>query len=252
MSAEEILAGLYKPGRDVAFVDETGTSKKPLSVLAGDFCLICAVVIPSEKYQHAKVAIQKALRDIGGGVRELHATEIVNPGSSSAWKGVPLEKRLAALHLGSELLVHITQLVAYIYVSGEQYYAQLVPQIEAAGVQVTEHKAALKKVFFACLLERLRRPGREVAVVLDSETPIPDAIKIQGIRKPEGFYEGGVIYAESWVEEGLQLADLAAYTLNRIFHVKQRRLDGKSGLFDGPIETLHERLRPKLVDLLVS
>jgi hypothetical protein len=251
MSKEAILAGLCQSELDIAFVDETGTPKKPLTVLAGDFCLMCAVVVRSERYRDAKTAIRRALRSIGGGVREFHATEIVNPRSRSAWKHLAFAKRLEAFDFLSALLIDVVESVPYVYVSGEQYYKELAPRLPVAGGPVVKHKTALKKVFFGSLLPHLKRPNRQAAVVVDSETTLRGAIKIQDIRMPEGVYEGGVIHAESWVEEGLQLADLAAYTLNRVFHVEQRRLDGKSGPFDARVEALHERLRPKLVDLLV-
>lgn len=195
----------------------------------------------------AKAAIRRALRDVGGSVREFHATEIVNPSSGSPWKDIPFDRRLTAFDLEADLLVAVADDVPYVYVSGEQYYTELAPHLEVAGGPVMNHKEALKKVFFAALLKHLRHSGRTPAVVIDSEAALPNAIKIQSIRKPQGFCEGGVIHVESWVEEGLQLADLAAYTLNRVFHVKQRQLDGKSGASDRPVEALHERLRPKLV-----
>jgi len=250
MNAGEILAGLRQPGLDVAFVDETGTSQKPLTGLAADFVMMCAVVVPSEGYQAVKSAIQDALVDVDQGIREFHATEIVNPDSKSLWKGVPLAKRLKAFDFETALLVDAAESVLYTYISGEQYYRDFVPRILQAGGTKMDHKAALKKVFFARLPGRMRHPNRKAAVVLDSEVSLHDAIKIQDIREPEWFYEGGVIHAESWVEEGLQLADLAAYTLNRVFHVKQRRLYGKSGPFDDRIDALYGRLRPKLIDLL--
>jgi len=93
-----------------------------------------------------------------------------------------------------------------------------------------------------------------MAIVVDSPTALPDKIKIQGVREAAGVYKGGIIYAESWREEGLQLADLAAYTLNRVFHIKQRLADGKANRFDEVIDGLYKRLRTKLivVDLLVA
>lgn len=252
-SAEQVLAELTRPGRDVAFIDETGTHGKPLAVLAGDFCLMCAVVVPSESYQFIKTTILNALHNFqsASGVREFHANEIVNPSSQSAWKKVSLADRLGAFDLMSNLLIEVAKSILYVYVSGEQYFDELAPQIQAAGEKEPSHKKALEKVFFKALLGHLEDRGETIpAIVVDSTTALPNGI--HAIRNTDNVYAEGILHADSRMEEGLQLADLAAYTLNRVFHVKQRQLDGKLGRFDAPIQTLYWRMQPKMTDLLVS
>ena len=136
----------------------------------------------------------------------------------------------------------------------EQFNAELLPRLLERGGLTIDHEAVLKDVFFKALFQFMRRLDGEMAIVVDSPTALPDKIKIQGVREAAGVYKGGIIYAESWREEGLQLADLAAYTLNRVFHIKQRLADGKANRFDEVIDGLYKRLRTKLivVDLLVA
>jgi hypothetical protein len=251
-TGNEILTGLSRGGRDLVFVDDTGTSGKPIPVLASDFRLLCAVILPSDRYDAVKRILSLGLRKLDPGLREFHATEIVNPGSRSPWKAVSIAKRLEALGLlGDQLLTH-AELVAFVYVSGEQFNAELLPRILERGGPQIDYKAALADVFFKVLLQFMRRKGEEMAIVVDSPHPLPNEIKIQGVRDPMGVYQGGIIYSESWREEGLQLADIAAYTLNRAFHIKQRRADGKGNRFDEAIDRLFERLRPKALDLLIA
>lgn len=59
-----------------------------------------------------------------------------------------------------------------------------------------------------------------------------------------------MIHADSRVEMGLQLADFAAYTINRVYHVNQRQCDGKMSHFDELIKQAYERIKSKLLQLL--
>lgn len=250
-TGNEILAGLLLGERILVFVDESGTPGKPIPVLAGDFRLFCAVLVPSDRYDAAKRSLSRRLRELDAGLREFHAIEIVNPGSKSAWRALSADKRFHVLEFLAAQLVEHAALLAYVYVSGEQFNAELLPRILERGGAELDHEAVLKDVFFKVLLQFMRRMGDEMAIIADSPTALPDKIKIQDVRDPTGLYQRGIIYAESWREEGLQLADLAAYTLNRVFHIKQRRADGRASRFDDVIDGLIEELRTKTVNLLM-
>jgi len=144
--------------------------------------------------------------------------------TSSPNSSLPVAKRLDALQFLADRLVEQADLVLFTCVSGEQFNTEILPRLIELGAPTMGHEAALRHVFFNSLLRFMRAMRGELGIIVDSRVALPDAIKIQAVREPLGIYEGGVIYADSSAEEGLQLADLAAYTLNRMFHVKQRRL----------------------------
>jgi hypothetical protein len=243
-NGSDILEGLCDPGRMLVFVDESGTSGKPLPNLACDFFLMCGVSIPSERYRSVKVELTAALSALSPPIEEFHAAEILNP-SRSEWKSVSPETRLHLLGLLTDLLADNAEFVGLCYVSGEQY-----PKLVTAAKKDPKmtYKTALRKVFFDCLIGLFRTSGQDYAIVADSPKRLRNEIKIQASRYPEGLYEKGVIYADSRHVEGLQLADLAAYMVNRIYHINQRQLDGRLNQFDRIIESALNRVR--LIDLL--
>ncbi len=107
MNASTILEGLTQPGQMLAFCDDTDISGAPVEWLAPDLRILCAVVMPSEHYAVAAAEMKERLESLGQ--TEFHATEIVNPKTSSTWKAVPVEKRLEAFgflrdQLGHDLL----------------------------------------------------------------------------------------------------------------------------------------------------
>jgi len=228
----------------LVFVDESGTSGKPLPNLARDFFLMCGVCMPSERYKIARAEMIAALTKVSSGIEEFHATEIVNP-SKSEWKSLSFEARLNLLALLVDQLVDNAEFVGLCYVSGEQY-----PQLVAAAGRDPgmTYKTAVRKVFFDSLINLFRTSGGDYAVIADSPKRLSNEIKIQRSSYPEGLLEEGVIYADSRHVAGLQLADLAAYMVNRSFHINQRQLDGKSNEFDRIVECALNRVR--LVDLL--
>jgi hypothetical protein len=245
-----ILDELTRPGRVLVFIDDGGTSGKPLPDLAKDFELICGVAMKSEVYVDAKKHLLTALRAIGKGVTEFHAAEIVNPPSSSPWRAVSLAERQDALITLIGILRDAASAVLHCFVSGEQYNAEWRHRLAAFGVRPLPTKAALKDVFFNNLIPFLQATGDEVAIVVDASKELSSAISIQQVADPESLYEGGVIHVDSRDEPGVQLADVAAYMVNRVHHVRQRLLDGKCGPFDELIVDAAFELRPKFVNLL--
>ena len=240
---KEILDGLCDLGRFLVFVDETGTSGKPLAHLGGDYVLICGVCMSSETYRCVKTQLADILTEMGPEIDEFHATEIVNPKVRSPWRQISLRERVHLFEQLAQILVKSAEFICLCQVSGEQY-----PQIMAGINPKMTYKTALQNVFLTslhrlCLVEEM-----DTAIIVDSTTPLHDAIKIRLFRAPVGFYEGGVIYADSRNELGLQLADLAAFMLNRIHHIKRRQIEGKSSPFDIPIEAVLNSIR--LIDLL--
>jgi len=200
--------------------------------------------MPSEKYQRVKMELTAALRTLSPAIEEFHAAEIVNP-SRPEWKSIIPKTRLDLLGLLTNLLADNTEFVGLCYVSGERY-----TKIVTAAKKDPKmtYKTAVRKVFFDSLIDLFRASGEDYAIVADSPKRLKNEIKIRASRYPEGLYENGVIYADSRDVGGLQLADLAAYMTNRIYHISQRQLDKRANQFDRIIESALNRIR--LIDLL--
>ncbi|NVJ10682.1 DUF3800 domain-containing protein [Myxococcus sp. AM001] len=84
-----------------------------------------------------------------------------------------------------------------------------------------------------------------VVLVEDADKERQDCCE-QMFTPDAGVYCDGVFRVDSRVVPGLQLADLAAYPLNRIFHIKSRLSQGlELGPFDEPILDLYLANRSK-------
>lgn len=252
-SGLEILNGLVRPGR-IVFIDETGTSGKPLETLARDFQLFCGLELTSEAYRVARAAIVERLASIPG-VQEFHASEVVNPSSDSFWYGRPVPERRALFQVLLDLVIEHSSRLFYCYVGSEQYeLLQAEAQVEAHRPLRLSQKAALRKVFLDALVIRLGRNNRDrlcVTLVADADEPLHDKIKVQAFRDPEPMGGGQLIHASSRDVEGLQLADGAAFVMNRVFHCRDRKVKEKRpGPFDDVVLDAFEKLKARLVDLL--
>ena len=252
-TGREIIDGLTSPGMVVVFVDETGTSGKPLPILAADFQLFCGVTFPAEGYGEVREMLRSKLASFGPNLKEFHATEIVNPKNSSPWKTMSVADRLEALRfLSMILLEHISQIV-YCYVSGEQYEQLISVARETTEINLSQ-KRGLRHVFFESLLAKLRTQANPtpIAIVSDIEEPLTDGIKIRKVLDLPCLYQGGVIEVASEVEPGLQIADFTAYVLNRTFHANHRTQESRQTPFDELILTTYGAVRLRLQDLLLT
>ncbi|WP_437605677.1 DUF3800 domain-containing protein [Sorangium sp. So ce834] len=249
-SGRDILYEMAVPGRMLVFIDDSGTPGKPLPDLAADFHFLCGVAMTSDAYAAAKDRILSELLTIGNGIREFHTVEIVNPSKTSPWRGVSLDARQEALVAAIDVLKGAASSILHCFVSGEQYDAELKPRILAAVGRAQSPKNALQHVFFNSLIPFLQRTGEDVAIVMDSVAPLSNAIRIQAAADPIRLYEGGVIHVDSKDEPGIQLADLTAYMVNRVYHARQRLMEGKKNPFDEIIVDAVFDLLPKFINVL--
>ncbi|MCU7835295.1 MAG: DUF3800 domain-containing protein [gamma proteobacterium symbiont of Taylorina sp.] len=246
-SGEEILARLEEDGRILLFIDESGTSEKPLPELEKDFMVYCGVEFYSESYSNICKRMNDKLSSISSDVQEFHATEIVNPKKKSPWYKASCEERIDSLLLLSELVDKYCTIAPYCYISKEQY------NLLVAGTLAEKltHKEGLKKVFFNSVLSINRIKNKKYAVIFDSEKKLDNEIKIQSVSlERDLLYEDGIILASSITLPGLQLADYAVYILNRIHHSAHRIKTGKRNIFDEVIIESANILKPKYMDLL--
>jgi hypothetical protein len=182
----------------------------------------------SERYAVAFTEMKNMLKKLGQA--EFHVTEIVNPKAAATWKRVPIEERRKALRfLGGLLAKSITKLY-YAYVSRGQY-EQLKRVAEKYGSVSVGHKAGLKKVFLRCLFERLSSAGAKKAVILDQDKAL-EAPVVESWPEGEFLCGGGPIVADSASVPGLQLADMAAFSIGRYLRKREEIAAGGDNDFD--------------------
>ena len=246
-SGEEILARLEEDGRTLLFIDESGTSEKPLPELEKDYMVYCGVEFDSVNYSNICKIMNDKLLSINSDVQEFHATEIVNPKKKSPWYKASYEERIDSLLLLSELISNYCTIAPYCYISKKQYNFL----VAGTPAEKLTHKEGLKKVFFNSVLSTKRMKNKKFAVIFDSEKKLDNEIKIQSVSlERDLLYEDGVILASSIALPGLQLADYAVYILNRIHHSAHRVRTGKHNKFDEVIIESVDILKPKYMDLL--
>jgi hypothetical protein len=184
--------------------------------------------MPSERY--AAVAIEVTNRLATLGQAEFHATEVVNPKTTSPWRQVPLPERLEAFCSLGELLAAPPTKLYYAFVSKGQY-EQLRTEAEEVGAVSVAHKMGLKRVFLRCLFERLGSTAAETIVVLDQDKPLA-APEVENWAEGALLCGGGPIVAASASVAGLQLADLAVFSIGRYARKRQDIAAGNGNAFD--------------------
>lgn len=250
MTGDEILAGLLDPGRQLLFVDDSGTSGKPLPDLAADFRLLAGVQIPSDRYPHVKAQMQALRAPLPFEIAEFHIKELINPSEKSAWRKVSIDERLKTLASLLDLVTGNVERVLYCFVSGEQFKDELRPRLVAGGSKIKDHEVALEQVFFTRALDHIRKSGGEAAIIFDSDVALVDELMIQTLARPEGIYQSGIIRLDSREEEGLQLADFVAFGLNRLHHARQKAIDGRANEFDEFFVNAISAMTPKIINVL--
>lgn len=247
-SGKQILTELPAPGRLLAFVDDGGTPEKPLENLAAHFHVMCGVLIPAENYLEIKRALESVPELLPLGIHEFHATQMVNPGRS-AWKKHSVRQRLDTMTLLFKLLRQHANQIVFGFISGEQFDAEMRHRLPAE-LKSIESKQSLEKVFFNALMPHLKSLSGDVGIVMDSDIETENRLRIQDVADPRGIYQGGVLRVDSCWEIGVQLADLAAYTFNRVFHVRSRAAAGNVGPFDELIVDSMQQLLPLFRNVL--
>ena len=211
-----------------------------------NFVLICGVEINSGGYAEVCKRMNSRLQELGGNIREFHATEIVNPGTASPWRQISTDNRTACLSFLADILFNDCGKIYFCYIGKDQFKGLM----QANNITGFTQKSGLKKVFFNCLLSEVLYKDEEIAIILDSDKALKDAIKTQQLNTTIKVHDNNIKYVSSDVEPGLQLADLAAYLYNRSFHLRQRAIDGKIGPFDQVIYEAFQKLSSKYRDLL--
>lgn len=248
MTTDEVLNELVHPGRKLLFIDDSGTSDKPLVGLVKDFMLLAGVLIRSENYSQIIKEIREHIQRASEPLSELHTTEILNPSKKSPWRKLSNEYRVESLQLLGSLIHKYALALPYMYIGAKQYREILFK----SKVKKRSQKKGLKQAYYYAVVKSCWfSDGLPFAILYDSEENLKERLKIINVKN-NNMLCNGYIEASSSQVIGIQLADYAAYSLNRMFHIKDRVIikDRRIHEYDRIIYSCYEKNRAKYYDLL--
>jgi uncharacterized protein DUF3800 len=245
-TAKVLLEGLSQPGRTLIFCDDTDIAGQPVPWLQRDLRILVAVEIESESYVSAAAEMMAHLAVLG--MPEFHAADMANPNKKSPWKAIDPGIRVEALHVLAGILT----------AAGARFYQARVPKAQFASLKALAQedgkvgvgfKHGLKRVFLRCLFEHLAASDRPALVVIDQDKPLAEPV-IE--HWPEAWFlvGGGPVAASSKDVPGLQLADMAAWSINRILCRRPCFDDGSATAVDRAALEVVGNLNGGLGDLI--
>jgi hypothetical protein len=212
VAPDAVSAALAVPGRTLIFCDDTDIAGQPVPWLEPDLRILVAVEMGSEAYAIAAAAMAAELSSLG--VTEFHAADMANPQKKSPWKALEAKVRVEALHKLTAIFNGAGARVSQARVPKAQF-AELKAQAQLQGKVGVGFKHGLRRVFLRCLFERLEAANRPAVVVIDQDKPLAGPV-VEHWPEAAFLVESGPIAASSADVAGLQLADLAAWSINRM------------------------------------
>jgi hypothetical protein len=267
---------ICKDRHSVVCIDDGGAGNHNLdtNLLVQDFHLFVAIRCSAASYIELTAAHENWLdraREIlpADAQVELHAVELVNPKSKSAWKSVPNEVRLQLMRSAVEqLLPHVDQIL-FGYIGDEQYRellglppqgaptkdAQLLtPKVDLTDPSTINYryrdcKLGLELNFHKALASRLQSTGQTHVIMQDAGRLRANTIETifeEGIN----IWHRSVLHLDSREIAGIQVADLVAWSINRAPFTQDRILKGKKmNPFCSVAREVRELIRPKCINV---
>jgi len=213
-------------GRTLVFCDDTDIAGQPVAKLRPDLRILVAVQVASENYVALDAAMTAALDQYG--VAEFHATDIAT--GNRAWKGRSEEERAAALaFVAEQLLIHTGRVGAVWLPKGQ--YPQIRKDAEKIGKVGVGFKHGLRRVLVRSVVERLATGTRPAMLWLDQDSPLAGP-KVEHWPEATFLVGGGPVVAPSHMVRGLQLADLAIWSVQRFQIMRSGFDDGTATVID--------------------
>lgn len=213
-------------GRTLVFCDDTDIAGQPVSKLRPDLRILVAVQVASENYAALDAAMTAALDQYG--VAEFHATDIAT--GNRAWKGRSEEQRATALaFVAEQLSIHAARIGAVWLPKGQ--YPKIRKDAEKIGRVGVGFKHGLRRVLVRSVVERLAVGTRPAMLWLDQDNPLAGP-KVEHWPEATFLVGGGPIVAPSHMVRGLQLADLAIWSVQRFQVMRASFDDGTATAID--------------------
>lgn len=212
-------------GRTLVFCDDTDIAGQPVAKLP-DLRILVAVQMASESYVALDATMSAALDRYG--VAEFHATDIAT--GNRAWKGRSEEERAAALAFVSEQLsIHADHIGGVWLPKGQ--YPQIRLDAEKIGKVSVGFKHGLRRVLVRSVVKRLAAGTRPAMLCLDQDRRLAGP-KVENWPEATFLVGGGPLVAPSHMVRGLQLADLAIWSVQRFQIIRSRFDDGTATAID--------------------
>jgi len=222
----QLFAQLHAPGTTLVFCDDTDIQGQPIPTMHPDLRILAAVQMRSESYSALEAAMATARATYG--VSEFHATDIAT--GNRAWTGRSEEERRDALtFVADQLAEHGTRVAAVWLPKGE--YPKVKKEAEKLGPVGAGFKHGLKRALVRSVVGRLATGTRPAMLWLDQDKP-GAAPKIEKWPEATSLTGGGPIVAPSHLVSGLQLADLAVWSIQRFMTKRAGFDDGNATAFD--------------------
>lgn len=224
-SLQALQQELCLPGKLLVFIDDSGTTGQPLgNVLVRDYVIHAATVVRSDDYP-SFLNEHQALLSRHPGIDEFHTVELVN--GRGQWEGRNIAERLEAFNSFDSLLRRLGQLVLHVGIGVEQY-SELMSQVQKSILapgnwKWKSHSEGARAVLLKSIVPQVRATFGELPLVLveDADNERNDCCE-QMFAPDVNVFADGVFRVDSRIVPGIQLADFAAYPLNRIYHIKSR------------------------------
>lgn len=215
------------------YLDESGNSGGNLADPQQPIFVLCALIVPEQKWQSLETALAAAVEQAWPQPRpvdfEVHATELINPTSDPVRKSTPTQ-RLAFMSTWLKLAAqHDLKLVFRAIV--KQRYSKWLHQTFGSGVIINPHVAALALVAQVVNSHLRQLPGQPLGIFISDENhqvarDVDKAIRL--LRGAEGSVRLTQIIEKGFFVESdkslvLQLCDLCVYAIRRHEEIREGR-----------------------------
>jgi len=239
-----ILADLATTGRTLAFCDETDITHNATGTIRARIHLLGALVMPSEQYGGMRDTLDEWRATHG--LPEVHANEVVTPGTKSAWRTIDRAIRERTFALACDLAARVGHSIAYVHIPKSQYDDM---RDGPCGKGLPgSHKAGVKRVFARSILDRLAGSGPAV-LVMDRDKP-GKAPTLTSMAGGNFLIGGGAVRADSASVAGLQVADTALYAIGRYLRRRDGIVAGQADAFDEIAMTMLAAMTGRIASLL--
>jgi len=253
-SVEEFAEEIAHPGRILLFIDDGGTPGKLLPNLVKNYKIYAGIIFLSDNYREFDISAKQSLDAIGANIKEFHAKEVVNPPSNSPWRGLSQQVRLNTLSEWGAFLKKYSIDILHLSIGSEQYDEFGKSPLVSPGKWIENHEQGLEKVFLINMLTELRNTYKteDIIFIQDAKANQVEPVFKPCINPDLNIFKNSIFYLPSEMICGLQLADLAAYLLNRLHHIQNRAQSGKISAFDLMIFQIYNSVKDMTRNVLLG
>jgi hypothetical protein len=228
-STVQLREEISRPNRLLIFVDDSGTPGQLNQYLAKDFVIYSAIFMNSDNYHKFSECALNTFKECELTIHEFHTTDMVQ--GIKDWENIPITKRLSIIKKWGEFLERYVEIIPHLNIGSEQYN-EMMDQAKSQNVNIEKkQKNGLYKAFKIFLYKKLVHyyNNQEIIIIQDEINQKQSCYYV--IKNPSNLkiFKNAIFYQNSRGFLGLQLADLAAYIINRM-HIISSRIPENNGI----------------------